>query len=484
MAGGEDVGTAGVPLAVAHRDRERFRHLVDPQEMRSVFERVLPELAGRPLRVTGCSAKVRVPRSAVRERWLRVAYKVRFLLDDEEVERIVLGVSPFGPDFFGPELLERARALRGHPSTSPFRELVTHVPEHDLALMVFPLDPALPGLSEASGFAAAELLTQHLPECQRGARITDVKCELRHYKPFNRTVLRLTAALEEPDGGTGERSVYAKLFADDRGAEIDRNLRTLYEASRGCSALRVPEAIGYDPALRMMIMSESPGGRDTTEWIKCLEKGIPMPDGVDVGRLEKCLLVVADALEELQACGVQVPLTRTFQDELHQVGKDHELLADARLQEPELVACIERPLERLIDLAPDHEELVPAHGGFRHKQTVGDENTLAVIDWDGLCMASPALDPATFLVRLQQEPLRSPGAAPEMTRLANDFRNAFLERAPHVSRRQLALYEGLVLTERALRTFRRRGGSQTPLQIRRWAEAAEKALDVADGSSG
>ena len=134
-------------------------------------------------------------------------------------------------------------------------------------------------------------------------------------------------------------------------------------------------------------------------------------------------------------------------------------------------------LDRLVALAPDEEHLVPAHGAFRHKQTVGDEHTLTVIDWDGICLASPALDAATFLARLHKESWQEPGGAPEMERAASGFRRAFLELLPQASA-QLALYEGLVLTGELLGAMGRALRSQPVGEfLLELAQGAEAALD-------
>jgi hypothetical protein len=105
-------------------------------------------------------------------------------------------------------------------------------------------------------------------------------------------------------------------------------------------------------------------------------------------------------------------------------------------------------------MAPGDEPLVPSHGGARHKQTVGNERTLTFVDWDGFCLASPALDPATFLARLRQAPIASPGGAPALERLADAFRARFLARVPAAAP-VLPLYEALVLAGQSLRSFRR-----------------------------
>jgi aminoglycoside phosphotransferase (APT) family kinase protein len=132
-------------------------------------------------------------------------------------------------------------------------------------------------------------------------------------------------------------------------------------------------------------------------------------------------------------------------------------------------------VQRLESLAPLEECLVPSHGGCRHKQTIGDEHTLAFIDWDGFCLADPALDAATFLARLRLEPVTT-GRGMELERLAESLRGAFCGLSPEATR-HLPLYEGLVLTEQMMRSFRRtsRDGAMAGT-IERLASAAEERL--------
>ena len=54
---------------------------------------------------------------------------------------------------------------------------------------------------------------------------------------------------------------------------------------------------------------------------------------------------------------------------------------------------------------------MPCHGGFRHKQLVGNDEYLTLLDWDGLTLAHPALDAASFLCRLRHAPITQPGKA-------------------------------------------------------------------------
>ena len=160
----------------------------------------------------------------------------------------------------------------------------------------------------------------------------------------------------------------------------------------------------------------------------------------------------AEALSELHRSGIHPRESRTFQDALANEYKDLELM---RHGNPALAREIERVLEQLQTHVPHNERLVPCHGAFRHKQLVGNDQYLTLLDWDGLILANPALDAASFLARLRRTPITEPGKASKLEWLAEVFRREFRAREPEVALHELALYEALVLTDLALRAFRR-----------------------------
>jgi hypothetical protein len=226
----------------------------------------------------------------------------------------------------------------------------------------------------------------------------------------------------------------------------------------------------------MLVLAEVPGERSLAEWIHCLEHDLPLPAGVDLGRVQTCVLAAARSLGELQQSGARPEARRSFADVLASLHKDRELLAGREHgAPPERIAPALALIERLEAAAPRDEPLVPSHGGARHKQTVGDEHALTFVDWDGFCLANPALDPATFLARLRLEPIASPGRGAALEGLARRFREEFVRLSPAAAP-YLRLYEGLVLTEQMLRSFRRssEGG---PGVAGRLAEAAAERLD-------
>ncbi len=67
---------------------------------------------------------------------------------------------------------------------------------------------------------------------------------------------------------------------------------------------------------------------------------------------------------------------------------------------PHLAARIDGVTAALAGCAPAADELVPSHGDFNVGQLVGDDSGLAMVDFDTLCLASPALDLASYAANL------------------------------------------------------------------------------------
>src|SRR5688572_6736179 len=472
-------GGDGAPEDAAQL-RALFRRLLDSDEMLGFLRRELPGWSEEPLDVLDCGvkpAKTVQSRKAVRTGRSGFVFRLTVARASGRTQEVVLlGRAPVGEGFPGPELGRRAAQLREHPAVAPFQRLAGRIPALRLGLLLFPLDPDLPALAEITGLDAPQLLAPHLPECRAGGRLVECSWELRHYKPGERAVLRVRAGFAPGSATTEARHVYVKLFDDEHGAVSHRLLRALQETARGSQWLRVPEPLGYDAARRLLVLAEIPGGRALAEWIHCLEHSTPLPVGVDLGRVESAVLAAARALAELQRSDVRPAATRSFADVLATLRKDRDLLQNGAYEaEPELVARSLALVQRLESYAPVDELLVPSHGGARHKQTVGDEHGLTFIDWDGFCLANPALDAATFLTRLGLEAMTNPGAAPELAHLVERFRAEFLARS-RASACDLLLYEGVVLTEQALRSFRRSARDAHP-PVLPMIGAAEQRLD-------
>jgi len=438
--------------------------------MRDVLERELAGLTSRSIKVTGCAVQPTKSRKRSDDQRQLIYYLSIEIDGASAAEYTLLGSTPAPDDALDDAVATLCRATTGHAALAPFERSFHYIPELQMSLLFFPVDPALPALVEATGAGASAILASHLPECSDGASVEDVVCEPKHYKPGARAVLRLCARLRTNGDAPLERVVYAKLFADDRGAQNLRALRDLWAALRDSSCVRLPEPLGYDADRRMVLIREVTGGHDLDAWIKRLEKGQPLPDGVTMEQMGACMVTAARALCEIHGSGLQLDGRRTFEGALENV---HEDLPKAIETQPELAAMATDVLARLERQPPSSDLLVPSHGGFRHKQMTGDESCLSVVDWDDLAMAHPAMDAAQFITRLRQVPIRTAAPDHPLQIFAESFRRTFLAGHPHMPPGDLASYEALALVEKAVRACRRpSSSSKKPLRTRRLLDEA------------
>jgi hypothetical protein len=441
----------------------RMTKAADPAYMLELFQRELPALSDAPLRVSACTASAKKTRTALKKGKTLVLYRVRVETADGSREQALVGRLPVTPEFPGDALRELCLRAEGHPEAGPFRRLALFVPELELGLHVFPVDPELPAVLGVTHPQGMREPARFLHECRAGMEVDAAHAEVLHYKPGKRCVVRL--ALELSGGGRApcRRVVYVKLFGDEHGAVVYRDMRALWELQTRSRCLRVPEALGYDPALRMLVMAEASGEGELEAWVECLEHGSGLPPDVDRSRLERCVTTVTTALAELHGSGIRPETELTFEKELDDVRDDAGLARWPR----ELAGEIPRLLERLAAEAPRDERLVPCHGGFGHKALLGNDRQLTLLDWDDLKLANPALDAASFLCRLRQVPIARPGWAPELERLAALFRAGFLAAESEMGERELRLYEALALARAALRTLRHEKDARESLPLAR-----------------
>ncbi len=457
-------------LATPVRQTGFRSRLTDEKKMRSILQRELAPLSDTPIRITACRIQPTVLPTSPRRR-TRLVYRLTVRGPAGRVwEHTLVATFPVPPDFLSPELMYRCRAAAKHPMAEPFNQLAFYLDDLEMAAVLLPIDPALPGLAAITGREGAGLLSRHLVECRKGAKIAEVRREFCRYRPWRSCVLRLATSLAGSNGRPNGRIVYVKIFADDRGEMHDHNLRAVWPVASRAKQLKTPEPLGYDEEHRLLFMSEARGGDELARWIRQLERDEPLPAGADPARF---MQIAAEALVELQDSGLDPAQERTFRGELAHLHRNVERL---RVRLPRLAGEIDRVLERLAAESLDESNLAPAHGGFCHGQMIANGDSLTIVGWENLCLAPRALDAATFLARLRRAPLRRPGRARAVEELADMFRAAFLRRGS-IEVRELAVFEAMALTAAALRAATRPGRRPLPRRARRFLAAAEQALD-------
>ena len=323
-------------------------------------------------------------------------------------------------------LAARIAAGRRAPSSS----MTALLPQLAGTASVFPVDGDLPTLVDATdGLTAMRVLGDAFKDAGRSVPGTRCEVGLEHYGRRHRCVLRYDLSL---NGSTSEpvATVYGKVACDDRGEAASATL----EALRGVPGLeryvRVPQTLGYVRDLRLALMESVPGTtaiasqlRDATGDVRAL----PRSNGV-----EGSITAAGHLAAAIHGSGVGSDTIRGAPDELGELAaaarvlrRCSPLLGNAFSGWADEVALLETAT---IAMPPGF-----SHGDFTHSQLMFDGTRFALVDFDTVCRAEPALDVGHFLAHLRLAVRKrtgpSPGGSELAERLGMRFLHAYMETA-------------------------------------------------------
>jgi len=323
-------------------------------------------------------------------------------------------------------------------------------------------DDALPALALLAEPGLARVLLEQALDSQACPGIQISACEprtVRHSRGARVTlVVRLAYA---PDADPGwPRAVVAKVYHGNGGARAFTAMRALWETDLSCGrVVRIAEPLAFIPEHRVLVQRLVPGERTLTG---LLIAATPDGHGPSVDRLLQALRRTADGLVALHSCGVRHGEERTPAEVFHRLGVTLGRLARAVPSVAGAADQLVAPLaQRACDVAG--EPPCPAHGAFRPAQVLVDDSGVAFVDFDGFCMAEPALDIGRFRARLREVGLAAPGGgrpplSPARRAVVDELAEVFLARYEEqhpVSRDRVALWEDLELTTALVHTWPR-----------------------------
>lgn len=313
---------------------------------------------------------------------------------------------------------------------------VVAVPPLDMLLWPWPADPGLPQLREL--LDAPRALAWH------GPAPADV--EVLRWEPEQRATLRYVQ-----QGAT----LYAKTFADERGARIHERFRHFWTlAQHEPAAPAVAEPLRWHAATRSVWQARAPG--------------VPLPDVLAGGCPAELPGRLARALAALHGCRIEG--IEAHHDTAHwvaeawrraqKIGRALPLLADRAVR-------LADTLERAAIALPSH----PAgliHGDF-HAGQVGVDmaagGRIVFHDFDEFALGDPMEDLAAFVTRLPAVP-----AAAEVGALVIA---GYAQHAPErFGRRRLQWHLVLQALLQASRAF--------VFQVPGWRDEAERRLARAE----
>lgn len=308
-------------------------------------------------------------------------------------------------DFLGrraakPEHVALAREVNGRsPAAAPLAY------DLDLRAMIqwLPLDISLPALATPASELRLRLRSAGVPSAGPGGEPT-----LLAYKPRRRAVLRLDDCV-------------LKLYSKQAHFE------------RATAGLRATSALGLAPMARFL--ATLPELRLTAQTAL---HGRELDSSIEGARL------AGTAIARLHRSALR------GLDPMLPVHQLDAALASARLARtvaPGLAPPIGRLEARLAAALPDADRLVPSHGDFSPHQLLVAGGEPALIDFDELCAAPPALDLATYVAYLVRDAPGREAAGATMQALLEGYgrrppaldwylASALLRRAPAPFRRQ------------------------------------------------
>lgn len=388
-----------------------------------------------------------------------------------------------------------AARMDHRPEIRLFANPVAIVEPLKMALSVFPIDGLIPTLVDATDpRKIASILTETLPEAISGEfLIKDVSLDLAHYGRYERCVLRysidgMQTATQTPQSIT----VYGKVDAEGLGSltvSIISALREKLQAPDLPYRFRTPDAIGYFPELKLLMMEALPGKPFFKELLKTWsgnhgqtgeDENMPYEDGMTLEQaIQTCALIAAT----LHSSNIKLGPTSTLKMQVAQL-RDESIVIGRTF--PELRAQIDSWLDETLAFSQAYPAMQPcfSHGDFTYTQLIFDGSDGGLVDFDSICQAEPAQDLGHYLAyqRLNiikdQEP-DAPILAEAIERLCALFLDTYVDASrgwiadEGLLRGRVAVYELISLIRLTLHSWEKMKGSRLRQTILLLEERAE-----------
>lgn len=406
--------------------------------------RNVPELASGELRLLAC-----VPERlrSKEDEWL-ARYSLTVVGADEQPREVVLVGSLWAPTRSA--MLPTAYVATNTPLGEP--DWWCWLPDVRLELHAQEVDPALPALPVLTQpEQAADLIQSVLREAGHPATVAFCEPDVVRYKPGSRcTVVVHVEYAEPPTVPSPPDVVVLKTHQGDKGQTAWAAMTALWDNPDAWSdRVALAEPLAFLPEERILVQGPVPEDRTLKELAReAITDGSPAA----IERFREELVKTAAALAGIHRTRVRYGRTATFEDELEEVS---EVVARLDRTVPNLARAAAPLVERLGQLsrAMPAEGVVPAHHDFRPAQVLLHDGRVGFIDFDGACMAEPALDLGRFRAKLRDigvSTVTADGGRLEPAALARNFAllddlcehflDAYLSHA-RVSRTRVVLWE-------------------------------------------
>jgi hypothetical protein len=331
--------------------------------------------------------------------------------------------------------------------TMPERWVTLTLGERSLSVQIFPADDRLPTLAACCDPAPDSPLFSALEEAARVQlgdpvwRLVAASAEPVRYKPGSRCVIRYAVRLANARSeGALQRTLglFGKVYCDpDRARTIQATMRQLYAEQVEAGEPILPRPLGAVETLGLALTEAVPpteaaeAGTPRPGWRALRPRFVRGDAGeiLDVVVPGDELCVTARALARLHSSAVRhLGALRRGVDEAKSVGQRAALIAAHNPAQADAVQRLARQLATCLEaLRPDAYR--PAHGGFKASQLLFHGPRVFIVDFDGVCLADPALDVGYFLAYLRPNGLWYD--RPGMRRWFDDSAASFVDAYRH-----------------------------------------------------
>ena len=330
-------------------------------------------------------------------------------------------------------LEERYGGRRGDPFAGEGYPVL--VPEHQVALWWYPVDPSLPTLAAASDSRRVLRLVRGLKRelLDRPGRVTAVETKLVRYVP------EISAILEyhlNANPQAASKRMFAKVQKGSRGQHTNEVMQRLWQLSeRFEGRFAVPRPRGYYPELGVFLEDAAAG--------EAMEGDRTTPE------FQAMAVAAAEAAAVIHDSQIETDGYETIEDSLVRLD---EVLDQFALVHPqghfllrELLLHVRAKLAKT-----RQEEWVPTHNDLKYDQFLWDGERYTLIDFEYFSMTEESCDVARFCAYLT--PSMPKGW--EQSVAAEEARKAFLDRyrelRPDAGLQRFQLYEAVMLALRAM----------------------------------
>jgi hypothetical protein len=370
---------------------------------------------------------------------LRYRFRARSRASGAVLEPIVTGRvfsnRPACAAYMSDKLAPVAARMRGRPEVAALAAPAALIEPLNMVVYVWPVDGELPTLVEATDRGRmVEIVRETLDQFV----VDDCEIELVRYRRRQRCVLRYTVVGKDAEGVGRQLVAYGKLSGV--GTETPKDVIVNELHRRLGHALSIPRSLGWWPELQLSLLEALPGEALIGAALRAQLRGDPSPGALP---LEEMVAACGHAAAALHGSGVALGPARTIDDDLAGLRRD---MAIVRPFVHDSGDRAQAWFEQVAALAQQSQPLGPclSHGDFKYEQLLFDGARSALVDFDGVCQAEPALDLGKFLAHLRVE-------APLGDELAEQFLLGYLsasgDRVEDERRLRLrtALYEAVSL---------------------------------------